>query len=68
MLLVFAQDVGYMEGTDGNGANESSSLRLLGTVDVIVALAFVLDNPPVKAAKVLAIFVLPPCDGIFSNE
>ena len=67
-MLVFAQDVGLMEGTDGNGANESSSLRLLGTVDVIVALAFVLDNPPVKAAKVLAIFVLPPYDGIFSKE
>ena len=68
MLFIFAHDVGFMEGTDGNGANESNSLRLLGTADVIVALAFVLDNPPVNAAKVLAIFVLPPNDGIFSNE
>ena len=64
-MLIFAQDA---DGNDGSGANDGSSLRLLCIAEVIVALGFVLDIPPVNAAKVLAIFVLPPCDGIFSKE
>ena len=65
-LLAFIQEL--IEGIDGNGAIERSSLRLFGAAEVIVALALVLDIPPVNAANVLAIFVLPPNEVIFSNE
>ena len=57
-----------VDGIEGRGAKENSSLRLLGAADGKVALGFVLGGPPVNAASVLAMLVLPPNDGNFSKE